>query len=189
LAHPTIIGPGWALTLLAAYPLVWVFTRRSRLVPVSSLFLYAVSVTAITVFPIKVRSESWIWEPWWVVFAWIPFQVPPLSFVLNVVMFMPLGVLVPMLWPRFDSARRIAVLGLCASAAIELTQLALWFGLGSYRTVDVNDLIANTGGALLGLLVLRRLVNRRPPTPGCNPPASPRSWWRHRAGSSRTPRD
>ena len=187
MAHPTMIGSGWALALLAAYPLVWTLTRRSRLVAVSLLFLYAVSVTAITVLPIKVPAWR-VAEPWWSVIAWIPFQVPPLSFVLNVVMFVPLGVLVPLLWPAFRHMTRLAWLALAASAAIELTQLVLWVTLGSRRTVDVNDLIANTGGALLGLLVLRLLATRGS-RPGCSPPASARSWWRPRAGSSRTPPD
>lgn len=188
LAHPTTIGPAWALALLAAYPLVLTLTRRSRWGAVSILFLYAVGVVAVTVFPIKVRSASWYWEPWWSVFAWIPFQVPPLSWILNVVMFVPLGVLVPLLWPRFDSMRRMSLLGLYASIGIELTQLVLWFTLGSYRTVDINDLIANTLGAVLGLLALRLVASRRP-RPGYSPPASPRSWWRHPVGSSRTPPD
>jgi len=184
-----MIGPGWALLLLAAYPLVGIFTRRSRLVPVSILFLYAVGVTIVTVFPIWVRPVAWRWtEPWWSVIQWVPFQVPPWSFALNVVMFVPLGVLVPLLWPRFDAVGRLAVLAAGASATIELTQFVLWVSLGSRRTVDVNDLIANTAGALLGLLALR-LAATRAPTPGCSPPASPRSWWSPRAGSSRTPPD
>jgi glycopeptide antibiotics resistance protein len=184
-----VIGPGWALALLAAYPLVLTLTRRSRLVTVSILFLYAVSVATVTVFPIRVRPAAWRGdEPWWSVVEWIPFDVPPLSFVLNVVMFVPLGVLAPLLWPRFGSMRRLAVLAVCASAGIELAQLLLWVTVGSRRTVDVNDLIANTAGALLGLLVLRLVASRRP-RPGCSPPASPRSWWSPRAGSSRTPRD
>jgi glycopeptide antibiotics resistance protein len=187
-AHPSVIGPGWALALLAAYPLVLTLTRRSRLVAVSTLFLYAVGVVTVTVFPIRVRPVAWRGdEPWWSVIEGTPFDVPPISGVLNVVMFVPLGVLLPLLWPRLNSIRRIAVLGVCASMAIELTQLLLWVTVGSRRTVDVNDLIANTLGALLGLLVLR-LVASRPPRPGCSPPASPRSWWRPRAGSSRTPR-
>jgi glycopeptide antibiotics resistance protein len=186
LAHPTVIGSGWALALLAVYPLVWVVTRRSRLAGVSVLFLYAVGVAAITVFPIRVPSARGD-EPWWSVFAVIPGQVPPLSFVLNVVMFVPLGVLVPVLWPGFLRAGRLAGLAVTASAAIELIQLVLWVTLGSRRTVDVNDLIANTGGALLGLVLLRLVTTRRPRR-GCSRPASARSWWRARAGSSRTPR-
>jgi glycopeptide antibiotics resistance protein len=187
-AHPSVIGPGWALALLAAYPLVLTLTRRSRLVAVSTLFLYAVGVVTVTVFPIRVRPVAWRGdEQWWSVIEWTPFDVPPTSWVLNVVMFVPLGVLLPLLWPRLNSIRRVAVLGVCASMAIELTQLLLWVTVGSRRTVDVNDLIANTLGALLGLLVLR-LVASRPTRPGCSPPASPRSWWWQRAGSSRTPR-
>jgi glycopeptide antibiotics resistance protein len=75
-------------------------------------------------------------------------------------MFMPVGVLVPLLWPRTGRVARIAVLSLAASAAIELGQLALWVWLGNYRTVDVNDLIANTAGGVLGLVLLRRLLLR-----------------------------
>ena len=188
MAHPTTIGPGWALALLTAYPLVVILTRRSRLVAVSILFLYAVGVAMVTIFPIRVHQADWQGASWSSVIQLIPFEVPPIGWVLNVVMFMPLGVLVPLLWPAFDSLRRIALLGLCASTAIELTQLLLWVTLGSHRTVDINDLISNTLGAVLGLVLLRLMASRRP-RPGCSPPASPRSWWRHPVGSSRTPRD
>jgi glycopeptide antibiotics resistance protein len=34
----------------------------------------------------------------------------------------------------------------------------LWVTLGSRRTVDINDLISNTAGAVLGLLLLRMAV-------------------------------
>ena len=39
--------------------------------------------------------------------------------------------------------------------------MLLWLTLGNFRMVDVNDLIANTGGALLGLLALRQLQRER----------------------------
>jgi glycopeptide antibiotics resistance protein len=95
------------------------------------------------------------------VIRWVPFEVPVLSFILNVVMFVPFGMLVPLLWPRAGSVRRVAAWALCASACIELTQFVLGLTLASRRIVDVNDLIANTAGALLGLLVLRMAVRRR----------------------------
>jgi hypothetical protein len=34
-------------------------------------------------------------------------------------------------------------------------KFALWETVANYSTVDVNDLIANTAGGVLGLLVLR----------------------------------
>jgi glycopeptide antibiotics resistance protein len=165
LVYPTTIGPGWALPLLLALPVVLVAMRRRsgasrrRLVAVALLILYAVAVTAVTQFPVRVRPAAfWIDEPWWSVLRWIPFQVPPVGFVLNVVMFVPLGVLVPLLWPRTDALLRLTAWAACASGAIELTQFVLWVTLGSRRTVDVNDLISNTAGAVLGLLLLRIAV-------------------------------
>ena len=125
--------------------------------------LYGLGVVAVTIFPIRPRPAGyWTGEPWWTVFHWIPFVVDAPSFVLNVIMFVPFGVLVPLLWPAADAVRRMTLAAACASAGIELTQLVLGLTLGSRRTVDVNDLIANTAGALLGLWLLRLAV----PTPG-----------------------
>jgi glycopeptide antibiotics resistance protein len=55
----------------------------------------------------------------------------------------------------------MAVAAACASTGIEVTQFVIGLTLGSRRTVDVNDLIANTAGALLGLLLLRLAVPER----------------------------
>jgi glycopeptide antibiotics resistance protein len=167
LGHPATIGPVWALTATAAYPMIIAALRRhgeisrQRRVAVSIFVLYAVCVIAVTIFPIRVRMLSWQHAPWWAVVHYVPFQVPPISFVLNVRMFLPFGVLLPLLWPRTGTVRRMFLLSLAASATIELTQLIMWLILGNYRTVDINDLIANTGGGLLGLLVLRLVARRR----------------------------
>jgi glycopeptide antibiotics resistance protein len=131
---------------------------RRRMVAASVLFLYAVGVVAITVFPIRVREATWAGAGWWAVIQVKPFLVTPVSFVLNVIMFVPFGVLVPLLWPRADAMARLAGWAVCTSLGIELTQFVLWVTLGSHRTVDINDLIANTAGALLGLLVLRTAI-------------------------------
>ena len=120
------------------------------------LLLYALSVVAITLFPIQRHPPGyWTGEPWWTVIHWIPGEVDAQSFVLNVIMFIPAGVLAPLLWRAADSVRRLALVAAVASAGIELTQFVLGVTLGSRRTVDINDLIANTAGALLGLLILR----------------------------------
>jgi glycopeptide antibiotics resistance protein len=143
---------------------------RRRPGVVSIFVVYAVAVVAVTIFPIRVHRRTR--TPWWVVVELVPFHVPAGSFVLNVLMFMPFGVLVPLLWPRVGSVRRVAGLALAASAAIEVTQLVLWLAVGNFRTVDVNDLIANTAGGVLGLAVLRVRAT------GSRPGRSPRAWWR-----------
>lgn len=160
----TTIGPEWALLVLLAYlPVPAAMRRRAtasprRLALMSGLFLYATAVVAVTVFPIRLYpgQAQWADRHWTLVFQWIPFDVPPVSFVLNVIMFMPLGVLLPLLWPATGSVRRLGAWALALSCLIEGTQFVGWVTLGNFRTVDVNDLISNTAGALLGLLVLRR---------------------------------
>lgn len=79
----------------------------------------------------------------------------------NVVLFFPLGILIPLIWPRVRFARALLV-ALGTSASIEILQLfsRAW---GSYRTADVNDVILNGVGACIGLAVgflLRRRLLR-----------------------------
>jgi glycopeptide antibiotics resistance protein len=166
--HPTTIEAAPVLLpLLAAY-LCWLLTfvvrkpariARRRLTTISIFFLYGLCVTAITVFPIRVTPPGyWAGEPWWTVLRWIPFYVDAVSFGLNVLMFMPFGVLLPLLRPAADSVRGILIRAVLASTGIESTQFVLGLWLGSRRTVDINDLIANGAGGLLGLLVLRLAI-------------------------------
>src|SRR4051812_16558771 len=134
-------------------------TSERRWVTALLLVAYAVAVVAVTIFPITPHPPSyWAGDPWWTMLHYIPFVVDMPSFVLNVIMFVPFGVLVPLLWPRVDAFGRLLGYAAAASAGIELTQLVLGLTIGSRRTVDINDLIANTVGALAGLLVLRLAV-------------------------------
>ena len=80
------------------------------------------------------------------------------AMVANVVMFVPVGALVPLRFPRFDGALRIV--GVCAgiSASIE----ALQFAVGSHSTAT-DDVMLNTAGGVTGyfLMVGVRTVLRR----------------------------
>ena len=128
-------------------------TRQRRIA--ATLFLaYALCVLVVTVVPSPRPHRPW--DPaWQTLIHWIPFDVDPISMIANVVMFLPFGVLVPLIWPRMEATARIVWLGLAASLAIELTQFVFLLTLNSRRTVDVNDLIANAGGAVLGLWLMR----------------------------------
>ena len=70
-----------------------------------------------------------------------------LSMILNVVMFMPLGFLLPLLWKEYQSLVRTAIIGFCFSCGIEFSQLF------NRRVSDVDDLLMNTLGAILGWLI------------------------------------
>jgi glycopeptide antibiotics resistance protein len=145
------------LTLIAIPPVRGrVAVARRRPVTLATLMVYAAAVLALTIFPIDVHPpDFWAHEPWWSDVHWIPFSVDAPSMILNVIMFVPVGMLVPTLWPATDTVRRLTVVALGASAPIEMIQFVLSLTLQSRRTLDVNDLIANTAGALLGLLLLR----------------------------------
>jgi glycopeptide antibiotics resistance protein len=78
--------------------------------------------------------------------------------VANVVMFVPFGVLVPLVLGR--RATVTVLLGALLSAAIELTQLAFL----PDRVPTVQDVVMNTLGAAVGvtaLVLLRTAVRRR----------------------------
>lgn len=62
----------------------------------------------------------------------------------NVALFVPLGLLTPLLWKKYRSVGKTILLGFGISLAIELLQML------TFRATDVNDLITNTLGTLLG---------------------------------------
>lgn len=87
----------------------------------------------------------------------------------NIAAFVPLGVLVPLIWRRRWSFWTIAFCGFSLSFVIEVLQF-----LFTQRVADVDDLTLNTLGALVGYgcyLILIRLRDRHfraapaPPTP------------------------
>ena len=72
---------------------------------------------------------------------------------LNVLLFLPFGVMLPMLCPVFRSGQRTVWAGLAASGIIETAQLF------THRATDVDDLITNTLGAVMGYW-LAKLVTK-----------------------------
>ena len=72
----------------------------------------------------------------------------------NIALFLPFGILLPLLSDRFNSIKRVMLLAACLSLSIETIQLLSRF-IGSPRAVDVDDVLLNTLGACLGLVVYR----------------------------------
>jgi glycopeptide antibiotics resistance protein len=71
----------------------------------------------------------------------------------NIIGFFPLGLLLPFLLPWFRNILVITFTGFIVSLGYELTQLV--FGLGVF---DVDDLILNTTGTLLGYIFFKLLA-------------------------------
>ena len=81
----------------------------------------------------------------------------PIDTALNVLLFLPLGIFLPLLYAEFESLRRTALAAFCLSFSIELIQM---FGLG---ITDINDLMTNTAGACLGYLLSEKWRAHMPP--------------------------
>lgn len=80
----------------------------------------------------------------------------PVDTVLNIVLFVPLGIFLPIMYKRFNKINSIAALGFILSVMIELVQM---FGRGA---TDVNDLITNTAGACLGFGIYKICAANQP---------------------------
>ena len=77
---------------------------------------------------------------------------------LNVLLFVPLGFLLPFCWPQYRKPGYTICFGFCFSLLIELSQLL------NVRRTDVDDLILNTLGAVIGYgaFLLFRKLRKRP---------------------------
>ena len=67
----------------------------------------------------------------------------------NLLLFVPLGLFLPFTFPGTRSLKKIALIAFAGSVCIETIQLLLRY-IHTYRTVDIDDVILNTAGALLG---------------------------------------
>ena len=76
------------------------------------------------------------------------------SSLLNIALFVPLGVFPPVLWKRYRRAEHTVLFGLGMSLGIELLQMF------TYRATDINDLMTNTLGSYLGWLLGMWLVRK-----------------------------
>ncbi|GGU21994.1 VanZ family protein [Streptomyces coeruleorubidus] len=74
----------------------------------------------------------------------------------NIVLGIPFGVLLPVLVPRARGLLRLTALTALVMLLVELVQGALITG----RAFDIDDVLLNTSGALLGYLLIGRRLGR-----------------------------
>lgn len=157
---PTAAVLGPALAVFAAVALVrrrggapgW---RGGPLALRAVTALYATAVASLTFFPLWIYGGDYRNQmPWTGQIQPIPFLTADFSMVPNVIMCVPLGFLLPLLLSGIGRGRTVVLCAL-VSLGIEVVQLLQYIAFGNGRSVDVNDLIANTLGGLLGYAVLR----------------------------------
>lgn len=73
------------------------------------------------------------------------------TYIMNIIMFIPLGFLLPYIWKNYRNIYKIAITGLLFSSFIEISQIP------TNREVDIDDLIMNTIGAVLGYAIWKAI--------------------------------
>ncbi len=114
-----------------------------------ALAVYSGGIVANTVFPIYLDPPPRT-EPWAPAVALVPLAHYEWGDALmNVLVFIPLGVLLSLILVR-PAWWRVTVAGAVVSAVIELLQLLTQAAFGGGHVTDVNDWLSNTVGAAIG---------------------------------------
>ncbi|MCL6443858.1 MAG: VanZ family protein [Alicyclobacillus sp.] len=77
----------------------------------------------------------------------------------NILLFVPFGFLLPLIFKNQNRLVSVVFLGFCATLTVESAQFMISYVIGySYRHFDVDDLILNTLGTMMGYAAFRVLV-------------------------------
>lgn len=119
----------------------WHSKRRTVLYLVFSLYLCGVYIAAglphIWNFTYQPRINL----------TFFAYMFTDFSTTLNVFFFVPLGFLLPLIWNRYCAIFRTVPFGFFLSLTIEVLQIF------THRATDVNDLMTNTLGAVIGYAI------------------------------------
>ncbi|MED3398545.1 VanZ family protein [Bacillus wiedmannii] len=73
----------------------------------------------------------------------------------NILLLMPLGFLAPIIWDKFKKIKNTILLGLAISISIELLQLTESLFSGWGRITDIDDVIFNVIGSIVGYFIYK----------------------------------
>ena len=114
-------------------------------------FVFAVYLAAVYLFVGMPTLQFMRFEVSLTLIPFLPMVADFKNTILNIILFVPLGIMLPFLWKKYNTLKATAVFGFMMSLSIELLQLF------TYRATDINDLIANTLGTVLGYFFFRMI--------------------------------
>ncbi|MEW1719302.1 VanZ family protein [Streptomyces sp. NPDC093109] len=122
--------------------------------------VYGAAVVTLTLFPLNI-----IWGiyqnqmPWTNQLNFDVARIDP-SAIPNIAMLVPLGFVLPLVSRRATSLARVTLMAALTSLTIETSQLFEYIIFNQGRLVDINDLLSNTLGGMIGYGVLRALLRQ-----------------------------
>lgn len=120
---------------------------------------YTVFIVWYTLLKREPRGLERVFKPelfwairWWIINPTIESKKEAVQYIQNILFFIPYG----LLFPRKDNWKRVFVTALVLSISIELSQFI--FNLG---WCEVDDVISNTLGAMIGYWILWKVSKRK----------------------------
>ncbi|MCM0650156.1 VanZ family protein [Clostridium swellfunianum] len=173
-----LLLPIWIVIRLIAFRLCRARGNFSlkREVVLNVFFIYILCLIGVTLFPLRINFDR---DYIWVSVNAIPFMRtikdiinitdnPNMySFMIkfwikniggNLILLLPLGILIPILWSRFNSAVKTVFVSFCLSLSIEVLQLISFYIGNAGRAFDVDDILLNTIGAYIGYIIYKRFI-------------------------------
>lgn len=148
-----------ALILLLPCLLLWQIGFNKNTSPVRNILLVLFAIYIIGVFHVTGIPDVKSFSPQFNINL-IP-SIPlwhlrqySVHYVLNIFMFIPFGLLLPCLWKCFSKFRFTLLAGFCFSLGIEILQLF------TFRVTDIDDLITNTLGTVIGYLLAKLCIHK-----------------------------
>lgn len=72
----------------------------------------------------------------------------PEQYLMNILMFLPVGFLLPLLWDQYKDLKQVLIFSCFLTLFIEIAQVF------TFRTTDIDDLLTNLSGAVIGYLLV-----------------------------------
>lgn len=110
-------------------------------------FIFAIYLSAVYLFVGLPNLQFMRFELSLTLIPFLPMIADFKNTILNIILFVPLGIMLPFLWKKYNTLKATLLFGFGMSLSIEILQIL------TYRATDINDIIANTFGAVLGYLI------------------------------------
>lgn len=147
------------ISMVILIPVFWMLNRIrfQNAIKTGAYFLFGSYLAAVYLFVGMPTLQFMRFELSLTLIPFLPMIADLKNTILNIILFVPLGIMLPFLWRKFRTLRATMLFGFGMSLSIEILQIL------TYRATDINDLIANTFGTVLGYFIFRVLSRAFPP--------------------------
>jgi glycopeptide antibiotics resistance protein len=121
--------------------------RKQNILHITAVFLFCYYLFGILTVTGIGYTSTMSFRPRISLIPFVDMISGPIDTMLNVVLFVPFGFFLPLLYKKYHHIKTVALTGFLFSLSVEIVQM---FGWGA---TDINDLITNTIGACLGYFV------------------------------------